>query len=101
MRFTRSKDGRMRATLVVRQRVDFGMVAVAIALEVYGADDPAARAADLSAREIEEALRWRLAADGDGIHWTEHDDADPDWKAALAAAEARVEELWGGDDGEG
>lgn len=93
MRFTRSQDGKMRATLRVVCRMEAEDAALALAL----AAPPDLREAIAFVRKatkalVERELRRRLVLAADPALWQE--DPSEEFEEVLAAAQERVAELW-------
>lgn len=94
LRFTESKDGKLRATVKTQHRVAIELLYEAAGLCVRGDDDPADSATRLTKSQIEDELRYNLKEWGSGDGWPENHGSLGELNY-MNACRARVDELYG------
>ena len=94
LRFTTSRDGARRATILVQFRVEPDSIVYALADDLIGTTphDPEGGADALTKAAIEQIVRDHYSVSGPPEQWAEHDGED--WARCIAAAKRRVAELW-------
>jgi|SRR5215212_7468097 len=96
MRFEKSKDGAMRATVRVDFRMDVSAMAEALAIDAIESNPATAEVllSGVTQEDVARIVRARLAMQGPPEHWTEYGPDMPNWTRLRKLAGERVEELW-------
>lgn len=93
LRFTASRDGKPRATVVVRERLDLSVFVEAVALATFLKPGAPERIRAMGAREFEYVAREYMRGAGyEPAYWPENE--DDEFGAAREAALERATKLW-------